>query len=273
MCRRLSWIVCGLLCWLGIGLVSGPKTAVAQSGCALHINEVMYHPAPGTDAAARAEWVELRVVTSPAIDTTFFITDQDAAAVGDFEMTFVVPAGTAVGTYVLIHNDGDPANNGQSGSQGIYNTLSFFMGNGAVKLNNDGDEIVLYQGGATDGVPCDYMEYETPNSPRPGGFNWNTACPNPNAVDVGFSISLDPDGEFSNSSCDWARSGEHSPNNPDLPLTYAPSSKGWSNTTTPTAVSLATFTAKPASHQLSLLATLLVGMFTLFSWKYQRRAS
>lgn len=242
----------------------------AQGGCGLLINEVMYHPAGGTGGAARAEWVELFVSQDIGADTTFFITDLDLPSVGVFEKVFTLPTGTAAGSYILIHNDGDPANDGQTTMTGIYTTISFFMGNVAVKLNNDGDEIALYQGAATDGNPCDFMAYEGGNSGVPGGFAWDDSCVQPNSNGPGLSISLDPNGVGSNSGCDWATSGENSPNHPDLPITGAPHTMGWANNTTPTAVTLASFTAGNNNQRLNILSATMTALFGLGVWGYGR---
>ena len=75
-------------------------------------------------ADARAEWVELYVASDIAVDTTFFITDQDAPAAGEFAKVFTLPAGTLAGNYVVIHNDGDPANDNATSSP-----IQFYMGN------------------------------------------------------------------------------------------------------------------------------------------------
>lgn len=267
MCQRILSIV---ILFAILFQFSSPSV-YAQGGCALQINEVMYHPAPGTDAAARAEWVELYVAQEITADTSFFITDLDAPSVGVFDKPFVVPAGTAVGTYILINNDGDPANDGQTTPTGIYTTISFFMGNAATKLVNDGDEVVLYVGSATDGVPCDYVQWEGGEDGPPAGFSWGGGC-EPDSNGDGLSVSLDPNGIASNSGCDWATSGENSPNNPDLPITGAPHTKGWSNNTTPTAVTLASFDVSSKSTLFNGLSTGVVGLLGAIAiWQRRRK--
>lgn len=243
------------------------RSALAQSGCALHINEIMYDPAEGIGGDALKEWVELYVAADIVTDTTFFITDQEAPAAGVFAKAFTVPAGTAVGTYIVIHNDGDPANDGTVTATGIYTTTSYYMGNASTKLKNDGDDIVLYVGSDASGIPCDYVEYldGDPNSDRPAGFTWDTgACGNPGSSQAfGTSISLDPNGTAGNSACDWAESGTHSANDPDLPITHGPDSKGWNNNTEPTAVTLAAFSVTQGANgrvAFLLLATLLTAI-------------
>ena len=143
MCQRV-------LCCLILSLFLIPFFVFpvqAQGGCVLQINEVMYHPGGGTSGTAVSEWVELYVAQNIGADTTFFITDQDGGVGNFYSKQFVIPAGTAAGTYIIVNNDGDPDNDGQTTMTGIYTTISFFIGNGSVELNNDGDEIVLYQGG------------------------------------------------------------------------------------------------------------------------------
>lgn len=242
-------------------LIPDPPPAAAQDGCALIINEIMYYPGPGLSAID--EWVELYVAADITTDTTYFITDQDTASAGDFELSFTIPAGTVLGTYVMIHNDGDPSNNGITSTVGIHNNISFFMGNPDVNLRVGGDEIVLYEGSDESGTPCDYVAYLTPNTPDvPSGFSWNNStCSNPGGVPAGTSISLDPNGLASNDACDWAESGQHSPNHPDPSITGAPDTKGYNNNTTPTAVSLASFTVTQNSSG-GILFTLLASLLT-----------
>ncbi|MEM7334288.1 MAG: hypothetical protein AAF490_19555 [Chloroflexota bacterium] len=238
----------------------------AQSGCALQINEVMYHPT----GSVGAEWVELYVAQAINTDTTFFITDQDGGAGSFFSKAFLIPAGTAQGSYIIINNDGNATNDGQTTMTGIYTTISFFIGNGgSAELNNDGDEIVLFRGGDVDGVPCDYVEFEGGNSGIPSGFSWDSSCVQPNSG-ASLSISIDPDGTDSNSGCDWATSGEHSPNNLDLPITGAPDSKGWSNNTTPTAVTLASFDVSNQSGVMNGLSVLGTAVFAFFYLKRRK---
>lgn len=247
-----------------------PRTVAAQSGCALRINEIMYHPAAGSTGAAVAEWVELVVASDIPTDTAYFITDQDGGVGNQFAKAFTVPGGTVAGSYIIVNNNGNPANDGQTTNTGIYITISYFMGNGSVELNNGGDEIALYQGSAVDGVPCDYAQYEVPNSGRPGGFAWGAGCAPTNSDAVGVSISLDPSGAMSNDGCDWATSGENSPNSPDLPITGAPHTKGWSNNTTPTAVTLAAFSATSRSP-FSVIGAGGVGLLALLTLWPRRR--
>ncbi len=248
-------------------LLPRPHTAVAQS-CALVINEIMYDPAAGSGADARHEWVELIITSNIVDDTTFFITDQDPpAGTTEFVKAFTIPGGTAVNSYIMIYNDGDPADDGTTSTTGIYTTISFYMGNGLLRLNNDGDEIVLYQGNDISGVPCDYVEYLIPNSSIPAGFTWDTSCANPSSAQpFGTSISLDPNGMAGNSACDWAESGLNSPNDPGIPNTGGPDSPGYNNNTTPTAVSLASFTTSQQPSGMALLVLTTVGMagITLF---------
>ncbi len=255
-------LFCGLIVLVG---VKRPLPVQAQSGCALRINEIMYDPAPGLGADAQAEWVELVVVDSILVDTTFFITDQDAPAAGEFAKAFTLPAGTAAGSFVVIHNDGNPADDNPTSSP-----IEFFMGNRSVKLNNNGDEVALYQGGDAGGVPCDYVEYLTPNSSMPAGFSWDSSsCPNPgSSQDYGTSISLDPSGVGSDGGCDWAESGLNSPNDPGEPFTGGPHTQGYTNTIVPTAVSLASFTAeKSQSAAVSLnIAVVLMAALTGWGW-------
>lgn len=266
MCQRAISVF--LLLTLSMFIL--PRPAVAQNGCALRINEIMYHPAAGSTGGAVAEWVELLVAQNVTADTTFFITDQDGGVGNLFSKSFVVPAGTNAGSYIIVNNDGNPANDGQTTNTGIYVTISYFIGNGSVELNNGGDEIALYQGAATDGVPCDYAQYEVPNSGVPAGFNWNNSCVPTNGDNVGLSISLDPSGTASNSGCDWATSGNNAPSSPDLPITGAPDTKGWSNNTTPTAVTLAAFTAHNGSP-LNAIGFGLLGMLTTLTlWQRKR---
>lgn len=267
MCRRfLSYL-------LPVSLLFTlfPQTTFAQSGCALQINEVMYHPAAGTTGAAVSEWVELYVAQDIATELSFFITDQDGGVGNFFSKVFVVPAGTASGSYIIINNDGDPANDGQSTGTGIYTTISYFIGNGSVELNNDGDEIVLYLGGDVDGTACDFMQWEGGDDGIPAGFAWGSSCGDPNSGGVGVSISLDPDGAASNANCDWATSGDHSPNNPDLPITGAPHSKGWSNNTTPTAVTLASFQVQNNHTAFNWLSVGILGMLTIVGLGFRRK--
>jgi len=156
------------------------------------------------------------------------------------------------------------------------------MGNGLVRLNNGGDDIVLYQGGATDGIPCDYVEYYDPAaadhgiSGLPVGFSWdNTVCNDPiSSQPFGTSISLDPDGNngvSSDSACDWTESGLNSPNDPGIPNTGGPDTQGYNNTTTPTAVSLASF-GTSANHSGTAAAGYLFVMMGLFTgWIWQKK--
>ncbi|MCP5097143.1 MAG: lamin tail domain-containing protein [Chloroflexi bacterium] len=271
-----TWrIIISILLVLGGTLVGTlVKTAppiMAQSGCNLRINEMMYDPAAGLGVDARREWVELVVANDVAADTTYFMTDQDLPAAGVFEKVFVVPAGTMAGTYLVVHNDGNPANDGTVTTSGIYTTISFYMGNNSVKLNNGGDEVVLYQGSAVDGTPCDYVEYLVSNSGVPAGFNWNNgSCGNPSSSQpFGTSISLDPNGIASNNACDWAESGLNSPNDPGIPNTGGPDSQGYNNNTTPTAVSLASFSVTGAGGKTAVLpmTMLLMGSFTFWIWR------
>ena len=272
-----KWSILLLLgVWVGGMLaVKRPLPVHAQSGCALRINEIMYHPAAGTGSAARAEWVELYVSADITSDTTFYISDQDTPVADKFEKVFVVPAGTTVDTYIVIHNDGDPANDGNVSANGIYTTMSFFMGNGIVNLNNTGDDIVLYQGGDIDGNPCDYVEYLVPNSTIPAGFTWNNgSCSNPSSAQAfGTSISLDPDGSLSNNACDWTESGLNSPNDPGTPITGSPDTQGYNNTTTPTAVTLASF--KTADNQPGMVAAgyvvVMMSLLTGRLWQIKKK--
>lgn len=266
--KTLGILILLLVGGAGVFVVKRPLPAHAQSGCDLRINEIMYDPAAGIGVDARAEWVELYVVSPITVDTTFFVTDQDAPAAGVFNKQFVVPAGTAVGTYIVVHNDGNPADDGITGTTGIYTTISFYMGNNAVKLNNNGDEIVLYQGGDVDGTPCDYVEYLVPNSPLPAGFTWNNgSCTNPSsAQDFGTSISLDPDGVNSNDACDWTESGLNSPNDPGIPVTGSPDTMGYNNTTTPTAVSLMSFSASTPQTGTAIFSIAVTIMAALTGW-------
>ncbi|KAA3659335.1 MAG: lamin tail domain-containing protein [Chloroflexi bacterium] len=259
--------LCGLIVLVG---VKRPLPAHAQSGCALRINEIMYDPASGLGVDARAEWVELFVALDIAVDTTFFITDQDAPAAGEFAKVFTLPAGTAAGSFVVIHNDGNPVNDNPTSSP-----IEFYMGNNSLKLNNNGDEVVLYQGGDATGEPCDYVEYLTPNSPMPAGFSWDiSGCPTPaSSQDYGTSISLDPNGVESDSACDWAESGLNSPNDPGTPFTGGPETEGITNTISPTAVSLASFTAtKSQSATVSAsMAFVLMAALTGWGWFKHRK--
>lgn len=262
---RLFWLFLLLiLLWGAIALIR-PLPVLAQSGCALRINEIMYDPASGTGAAARAEWVELFVAQDIAADTTFYMTDFDAVAVGVFNKVFTVPAGTVAGSYIVVNNDGDPANDGQSSSSGIYTTLSFFMGNASTKLLNTGDGVAVYVGSDTNGTPCDYAEYLGGDTGVPPGFSWNAGCTPSSSAAFGVSISLDLNGAASNSGCDWAESGQNSPNDPGLPLTGSPHTKGWSNNTTPTAVSLAAFGVTLNADWLAPLLVGMLGMVTAVS--------
>jgi len=131
-------LLCGLVVLVG---VKRPLPAHAQSDCALRINEIMYDPASGLGADAREEWVELFVALDIAVDTTYFITDQDAPAAGEFAKVFTLPAGTAAGSFVVIHNDGDPANDNPTSSP-----IEFYMGNSSVKLNNNGSVRIVEAG-------------------------------------------------------------------------------------------------------------------------------
>ena len=256
---------------------SRPHVAIAQTGCALIINEIMYDPAAGSGAGARHEWVELIVASPIGADTTFFIADQDPpAGTTEFVKAFIIPAGTAVNSYIMVYNDGDSADDGTISTTGIYSTISFYMGNGLLRLNNGGDEIVLYQGSDTSGVPCDYVEYLSPNSGVPAGFSWdNGSCANPgSAQPFGTSISLDPNGTAGNSACDWAESGLNSPNDPGIPNTGGPDSLGYNNNTTPTAVSLVSFSItqqQSGTTLFSLIGLSMMGM-TLFVKKKNRKA-
>ncbi len=262
-----------LLLFCGFVLVVGMKRPLpvqAQSGCALRINEIMYDPASGIGADARAEWVELVVASNIVVDTTFYITDQDAPAAGEFAKVFTLLAGTVAGDYVVIHNNGDPANDNATSSP-----FQYYMGNNSVKLNNNGDEIALYQGSDTAGVPCDYVAYWTPNSPMPAGFSWDSgSCPNPvSSQDYGTSISLDPNGVGSDSACDWAESGENSPNDPNEPFSGGPHTQGYTNTIVPTAVSLASFSATAAQSNTGWgIVVVLMGVVTGWGWfRYHKK--
>ena len=257
MCRRILFCLI-LFVFLSQYFVLPVR---AQSGCALQINEVMYHPAGGTTGTAVSEWVELYVAQEINSDSLFYITDQDSGVGNFFSKQFIIPAGTAAGSYIIVNNDGDSGDDGQTVNTGIYTTISFFIGNGSVELNNDGDELVLYQGGDTAGTPCDYVEYGTTTSGIPTGFSWDNTCGQLTSG-VGLSLSIDPDGTASNSNCDWATSGENAPNHPDLPITGAPHSKGWSNNTTPTAVSLSSFNVNHQSGVLNMLSVVGTAVLT-----------
>jgi hypothetical protein len=268
----VKWLLVAIWFW-GFWFVF-PKPTHAQS-CDLFINEIMYDPASGLGPDAQMEWVELFVATDVAVDTSYFITDLDAPAAGVFAKTFVLPAGTAVGTYVVIHNDGNPADDGTVTTSGIYTTISFFMGNNSVKLNNNGDEVVLYLGGDVDGAPCDYVEYLTPNSAMPAGFSWNNGiCSNSSSAQpFGTSISLDPNGITSSSACDWAESGLNSPNDPSIPNTGGPDSQGYNNNTTPTAVSLVSFSVVGGGRGETAVPTtlLLIGGLSVWIWRKKEK--
>ena len=246
-----SCVIC--LCLLAAGIVARPVKA--QSGCSLRINEVLYHPGPGSMGVGAAEWVELYVAADIAHDTTFFITDQEPGFI--FQKTLVVPGGTTTGAYIVVHNDGNPADDGRVEVNGIYPSIHYYIGKVTASLRNENDEVVLYAGNDATGSPCDYVQYNGGNSGRPAGFSWS-GCTDPTAPQ-GYSMALDFNGASSDSACDWTTAGDNSVNDPLIP-TFAPTSPGWHNNTTPTVVSLTSFSARTV-QRLPLLP--LAGMAIL----------
>ncbi len=187
----------------------------AQSGCSLRINEVMYDPASGKTGPAAAEWVELYVATEISTPTTFYISDQESGST--FAKTFFLPVPSLnpvpLGTYIVVHNDGNTADDGSITHPNGFTAIHFYIGNSAVHLSNTGDDLVLQQ----NNIDCDYIAFGSGSSidNPPAGLVWISSgpgastpgsCPNPSAQ-RGYSISLASNGALSDNSCDWVESG------------------------------------------------------------------
>ncbi len=254
--------------------------ARAQAACPLRINEVMYNPA----GSAAAEWVELYVASEIATPTTFYLTDLE----GEFK-TFSLPVSgldpVPSGAYVVVHYDGDPAQDGTVVSTGLSTVIHFYRGGGSGRLNNTGDDVVLYIGTDTTGTPCDYIAFASGSGidGAPSGFTWisqgpgasaSGKCANPSSSSKGTSISLTPNGSLTDDSCAWVQSGEGRPGVPDSD-TGAPHTQGYDNNNAlgPTAVALSAFRAysAPGSGFLRLLAFLAVWSLLFQGGRWLRR--
>ena len=241
-----------------------PTATPVPSACALRINEVLYQA-----TGDLPEWVEM-YVASDVSGLTFFLSDGDSPGLSK---AFTLTA--SAGYYVVVHNDGDPLNDGTIIQNHQYTSVHFYDGNTTSRLSNTGDGVILYEGADATGVACDYIAYEgVAASAPPAGFTWDdNGCTPNNGDTTDVSISLDPNGKASDSGCDWATSGGNSPGDPTINSgTFFPSSQGWSNNSSPLAVTLRGAQAGPNYTWLWALlgAAGFVGALEL-TWRLRRR--
>lgn len=256
----LNMILFAALLTIAVWAVSHPQAALAQSGCALVINEVLY----GGGINNPDEQVELYVVTDITADTTFYLTDLDEASPAvNYHKVFTLTAPVSSGTYIWIH--GATGTDGTVTTTGPFTAINFYGAKPSGSnhaIHDSGDDIVLYIGMDTLGTACDYVQVGDPTGPAqngtPSGFSWDTSCSNATSSDGTISVSLDFNGTVGDTACDWTVSGSNSPNNPSN-LTYAPNSLGWENNSTPTAITLVNLTARSSSG-----IGLLAGVTALF---------
>jgi uncharacterized repeat protein (TIGR01451 family) len=182
------------------------------------INEVLYSQAGGNTIAENDEFIELYNASTTAVDLSGWklmdgnlidtstngndITGSITGSSAPF--VFGAPLGTGVkvsgapllqpGQYAVIWIGRQNANTQITGT---LPTFQVWLDN-APKLNNDGDDVWLYD---SQTMIVDYMTYGTSNAintPPPVGLNlWDSTYPNllsTAAADKGKSISLTPNG-------------------------------------------------------------------------------
>lgn len=169
------------------------------------INEILYEQTCKglANATINDEFIELYF--NDAVDISNWtiadgnVVNEDTDGAGGFSFKF--PAGSAfnAGNYVVIWigNSNDP----YSLKNAVNAKAQFYVGK-KVMLNDNGDDIWLFD---ADNKIVDYVAYGSDNaindqSYLPSGF-WSDNAPS--GANKGQSISLTPNGKYSNSGSDW----------------------------------------------------------------------
>ncbi len=173
------------------------------------INEVLYRQTCGTSAANNDEFIELYFNEDVDIsgwtisDGNVVNGDCDGglpSCIGSFSFTF--PAGSSfnAGDYVIVWVGSSDDPNGIKNAPDA--AAQFYVGK-SVKLNNDGDDIWLFD---DNDKLVDYMAYGSGSAINdqsylpPGAWDGNNA---PATCNVGQSLSLTPNGQDCNSGSCW----------------------------------------------------------------------
>ena len=179
---------------------------ILVGGPPLVINEVLYRQ----DSATNDEWVELLSTTALPAGSQYYLSDDETGS-SEFRLVFTVPTGgIPAATYLVLHrlvgvDDLDP-------TDGV---LHLYGNGGALKLNDEGDNLTLYAGPNANGTVVDYMAYGNGSAIDP---NLHWAEPHaPAGAARGQSIALRQNGHDSSSGNEWTLAGSNGTIGPATP--------------------------------------------------------
>src|SRR2546427_1474590 len=118
----MKYLPSGFFCCLWVA-----SSALAQS---IHVNEIMFHPAPAAPEDTGLEWIELHNAGTNAVDISGWRLDAG--------VTFVFPTNTVMpaGGYLVVAAD-------VSKFQSHYPTVTNVVGDWVGQLSNTGEQIRL----------------------------------------------------------------------------------------------------------------------------------
>jgi len=180
--------------------------ALTGGGPPLVINEVLYRQ----DSTFNDEWVELWSTRALAGGSHYYLSDNEAG-IAEFRLVVTIPVGgIPANSYLVLHRI-----SGVDDLDATDGVLHFYGAGGALKLNDDGDNLTLYAGTDATGPVLDYIAYGSGSAIDPGP-GWSAPHAHAGAA-RGQSIVSIHNGADTSSGAQWRLAGTEDSLGPATP--------------------------------------------------------